>query len=966
MKRADDGLRNANGGNGPRPSGTLRSVSRARVSLRARSLLALVSAAISLGAPTAFADGKTKTGTIKDLEDREVHVTRDPPTDVKAQQAIEQYRRFLELQSENAQMRAEAMRRLGDLQLEVDEGSRAVGDETFSGLEVQEAIKLYENLLQAYPDHGRNDAVMYQLSRAYEAQGQPEKALQVLDRLVTTHPDSQWITESQFRRGEILFSGGRYRDSEAAYAAVIGAGADSGFYEQGLYKHGWSLFKQSRGEESVESFLTLLDRVLVEDGNVRADEALSRPERELSDDALRAIAITFSDLDGPESLDAALKQRGDPLYAHRLYEALGNLYIEKERYQDAALAFEAFAKRRPDDRFAPSLQMRTIDAYQKGGFASLVLEGKQAFVERYAFDSPFWQERTVQDAPEVAAQLKTTQKDLAEYYHAQAQKDQKPEDYAAAARWYRAMLDSFPEDTEAPATRYLLGEVLFESGRFAEAAREYERTAYDYPMHAKSAAAGHAALVAYDKHEPTIAGESKTLWHQQGIESALMFATSFPEHPESARVLTKADEELFALNEFDRVIEVSQQILERNPPADVGYQRTAATLLAHSLFDRGRFNEAETAYVRVQGYLPANDADRPAIEERIAASIYKQAEAKQASGDAIGAVDDFLRVGALAPNAKVRANAEYDAASILVQSEQWERAAQVLEGFRRNHPDHELAPEVTRSLAVAYLETGRASESAAEFERIAARAEESEDVRRAALWQAAELYEQSGSPTNAARTYANYVKQFPDPLDPAMDARQKLADMAKAQSDMRARSQWIEEIIRADKAAGAARTERSKYLAAKATLETAEPHVAMFNAVKLVAPLDKSLKTKRSTMEKVLEIYGQALDYGIAEVTTAATFGMGELYRNLGADLLTSERPGNLDAESLEQYDVLLEEQAFPFEEKAIELHETNAQRASEGVYDEWVQRSFDVLAKLVPARYARTEISEEYVPTLR
>lgn len=936
---------------------------------RRRQLRAAVSIVLMSGIIIAVplnASEKGQPRTIKDLEGREVQVKPDPPSGVTQQQAIEQYRKFLELQSQNDRMRAEAMRRLGDLQLEVDDGARAAGTEEFGGLEVNEAITLYEGLLSSYPEYERNDAVLYQLSRAHEAQGQPERALQVLDRLVTQFPNSSWITESQFRRGEILFSQGRYRDSERAYAAVVSGGSESGFYEQGLYKHGWSLFKLSQGEESVGSFLTLLDRVLIKGGKIRQPEDLSRPERELTDDALRAVAITFSDLDGPESLDAMLKRRGDPLYAHRLYEALGNLYIEKERYQDAALAFEAFAKRRPDDRFAPSLQIRTIEAYQKGGFASLVLEGKQAFAERYAFGSAFWNQRSVEDAPEVAAQLKSTQKDLAEYFHAQAQRGKKSEDYTAAARWYRAMLDSFPQDSEAAATRYLLGEVLFESNRFAEAAREYERTAYDYPLHAKSSAAGYAALVAYDKHEATITGESKALWHRQGIESALMFATSFPEHPESARVLTKADEQLFALNEFDRVIEVSKQILERNPAVDAKYQRTAATLLAHSLFDRGRFSEAEPAYVRVRSLIPANDAERPAIEERIAATIYKQAEAKQTAGDATGAVDDFLRVGALAPNAKVRANAEYDAASILVQNKQWDRAAQVLEAFRRNHPNHELAPEVTRTLAVAYLETGRSTESAAEFERIAAREQEPADVRRAALWQAAELYEKSGSPTNAGRAYAAYVKQYPSPLDPAMEARQKLADMAKAQNDVRARSQWIDEIIRADKQAGAARSDRSKYLAAKATIETASPHVAIFNAVKLVAPLDRSLKTKRNAMEKVLTIYGQALDYGVAEVTTAATFGMAELYRNLGADLITSERPKNLDAESLEQYDILLEEQAFPFEEKAIELHETNVARAREGVYDEWVQQSFDVLAKLVPARYARTEVSEDYVPTMR
>jgi tetratricopeptide (TPR) repeat protein len=939
------------------------------VSSRKSGSLPRVVAAILMAAlvAPAVAAEKKKVGTIKDLEGRRVDVKKDPPTNVQQQQAIEQYKRVLEMQTGEDKLRIEAMRRLGDLSVEVDDGARAAGDAGFQGMQTREAIKLYEGLLSGYPDYQRNDGVMYQLSRAYEAEAQPEKALAVLDMLVTQVPNSKWNTEAQFRRGEILFSSGRYREAETAYAAVVKAGPDGGFYDQGLYKRGWSLFKQGRGEESVGSFLKVIDRVLVDGaGRLREREMLERAPRELTDDAFRAISITYYDLDGPESLDAALKQTGDPLYAHLLYESLGNLYIEKERYQDAALAYEAFAKRRPDDRYAPSLQMRTIDAYQKGGFASLVLGGKQAFVERYAFGSPFWATRSIEQAPEVAAQLKSNQKDLAEYHHAQAQKSKKPEDYSAASRWYRAMLDSFPEDEGAPETRYLLGEVLFESGRFAEAAKEYERTAYDYPAHAKSAQAGYAALVAYLKHEPTVTGESRAVWHRQGIDSALMFATSFAEHPESARVLTKADEDLFALNDFNRVIEVSQQILERKPPVDVKFQRTATTLLAHSLFDRGRFDEAEDAYVRAQTFLAANDPERKSIEERIAASIYKQAEAKQAAGDASGAVDAFLRVGTLAPNAKARANAEFDAASLLVKSQQWARAAEVLEGFRSKYPNHELMPDVTRSLAIAYQETGRAGDSAAEFERIAARTQETPEVRREALWQAASLYEKSNSQANTARVYATYVKQYPSPLTPAQDARQKLADMAKAQNDARTRAQWINEIVAADKSAGAARTDRSKYLAARGTLETAEPLAALFKSIKLAAPLDKSLKSKRTAMEKVLGIYGQALDYAVAEVTTSATFGMGELYRQLGTDLIASERPKNMDADTREQYDILLEEQAFPFEEKAIELHETNARRTGDGVYDEWVQRSFDVLAKLKPARYAKAEISEDYVPNLR
>ena len=67
-----------------------------------------------------------------------------------------------------------------------------------------------------------------------------------------------------------------------------------------------------------------------------------------------------------------------------------------------------------------------------------------------------------------------------------------------------------------------------------------------------------------------------------------------------------------------------------------------------------------------------------------------------------------------------------------------------------------------------------------------------------------------------------------------------------------------------------------------------------------------------------------------------------------------------------EQYDVLLEEQAFPFEEKSIKLHEVNAARAREGIYDEWVQKSFVALAQLNPGRYAKGEIGESLVESIR
>ncbi len=118
-------------------------------------------------------------------------------------------------------------------------------------------------------------------------------------------------------------------------------------------------------------------------------------------------------------------------------------------------------------------------------------------------------------------------------------------------------------------------------------------------------------------------------------------------------------------------------------------------------------------------------------------------------------------------------------------------------------------------------------------------------------------------------------------------------------------------------------------------------------------------------MELALAAYGKAADYAVADVTTAATFETAELYYRLSRDLLDSDKPAGLSAEEQDEYQLLLEEQAFPFEEKAIELHGANAERVADGVYDEWVRRSFERLAALSPARYARAERSEAYVAAI-
>ena len=72
-------------------------------------------------------------------------------------------------------------------------------------------------------------------------------------------------------------------------------------------------------------------------------------------------------------------------YSHLLYSRLGDLYVEKQRFQDAATTYRAYVARDPNSDYAPDLAMQAIEAYRKGGFSQLVLEGKHEYVERYNF-----------------------------------------------------------------------------------------------------------------------------------------------------------------------------------------------------------------------------------------------------------------------------------------------------------------------------------------------------------------------------------------------------------------------------------------------------------------------------------------------------------------------------------------------------------------------------------------------------
>jgi cellulose synthase operon protein C len=913
----------------------------------------------------------------------------------------------------------------------MDRADRAAADATGADApDYRAAIERYEAFLKAHPGDPRTDRVLYQLARAQEGGGQIEAALATLTRLVTEHPGTLHAEEAHFRRGEMLFATQQWAGAEAAFRTVLagGSGSGSAFTERARYMQGWSLYKQGRLDDALEPFFAVIDARLGDLPELQRDESrldalpsLTRADRELLEDSFRIMAISLAQLQGAASIPAYVTTPQRQGWQFRAYAELAALFLRQERVKDAADTLAAFVRRQPLHAQAPQMQAQVIRIYEDAGFAQLALEAKREHVQRYDAASEF---RRANPAGWARAQPLVRQHlvELARHHHALAQQVRSANpnavnpDVGEAVRWYDALIAQFPDDAETRANRFLLAELLYDDRRFDRAADEFERVAYPVAEAAAPAAgaaapfaraadAGYSLLLALAAQRDGLPADGREPVQRRAVAAAVRFADAFPADTRGGPVLVNASETLFGLagpGDGDAAAVLARRALDGAAASGLSPElaRVAWTVLAHQAFEATRYAEAEQGYAEVLARAEPTHPRRAEWVERQAAAIYRQGEIAREAGDLRAAVGHFARVAGvagLAAASTLRAGAGFDRAAGLIALQDWSGAAEALEAFRREHATHPLAAEVPARLALAYLELGRHTAAALEFERVAAAATDPA-LARAAWWQAAELHDKAVAdepvlrpkPSTRVVRLANgrrrtvttpapawpplrlaavsawerYLAAWPAPLEAAMEARWRLAELTKTDSTVHAG--WLRALQQADSNGGAARTPRTRALGGQATLALAAPLEQAYRAVRLVEPLKRQLAAKKARMDDLLKAYATASEAGVAEVTTAATYRTAALYADFGEALIKSERPRRLSKLEREQYDVLLEEQAFPFEEKAIELHEANARRTAQGLYDASVKASLEALAKFKPVRYAKAERHDAaYTPEL-
>ncbi|MCP4430450.1 MAG: tetratricopeptide repeat protein [Gammaproteobacteria bacterium] len=895
------------------------------------------------------------TGTLSDIDiasDNAIQQEKLSP--VKSTEDIRKaYSEYLNNANVDEKTRLNALTRLAEL--EYQEGRQTVDElsdeqilseeEKRQNRRLERTIELLSTSIRDYPAAANNDVLLYQLARAQSENGQHEESIESLTMLAEKYPHSPYYVEAQFRVAEDSFSLEDYTAAEYAYSEVIVSPGNDIFLEKSIFKRGWARFKQEYYSDAIEDFI---EAVLNHNFDT-SYEALDTADKNQIDEYIRAIALSFTYQDDSNKLAEYLKSRPEFSYSFHIYQKITDLFLKQERFSDAVDIQNQFIHHFKNSEDIPYAYLRKIEIWKDSGFNQQIYAAIEGFYLNFNPDSGYWVTRN--ENSKVNRVIRRSLREyivlMTGYFHNRYQSTKQNVDYQQADNWYRRYFKYYSAYARQDNTFFLYGELLSEGKNQRDALNYYELAAFDNEqiLHKESA---YAAIVLSNQ----LFNSSKDgALLDKYILYTKHFCRQFADDNRGYQISLHAAEQAYLNKQYRNAIELSDLSLENNKNTSE-YQ--AMRIKASSYFNLKQYETAETLYTAVLANGKLSKAQRQQYRSNLALSIYRMAEASARDNDIARAIHHFSRISTIVASTAVASTGLYDAIALNMQHKQWKDAISLIQRFQKLYPRHKYRVDVSKKLSTAYLSSNQGIKAAAEFEKIA-RIDNDLAVKAAAQWKAAQLYEEKGKLKAAIQAYKSYASSFRKPYDRQLGAMEKVASLYALTGSHKTSRHWFSKIIKSDsRVLNNVRSDSSRLIASNAYLSLARHGKNQFDSLKLTLPLKKTLRRKKTAMQSAVRLFGKASLNKIYDVTTEATYSIASIYQDFSRALLDSDRPSSLNEEELDQYEILLEDQAFPFEDKSIEFFEINLARIREGLYNDWIEKSYLELKKLFPVRYDR------------
>jgi tetratricopeptide (TPR) repeat protein len=466
---------------------------------------------------------------------RRVGVEEDLATTAR-DHAIELTERFVAAHPDHAEETPRAMLRLGELYYEraIARLDAALETDPDAVPDFAPILALYGELLERFPSYERRDAALYLVGHCLDRVGRSDEAAASWMRAVcptlasdgrtcvAASDDRTLVAEMWLRIGEHEFDSGEEGANDRAIAAYLRAleSPVERVRSLALYKLAWAYYRDGRYPEAIARFADVVEASDAQ--RARTGHAGS----ELRAEAIQYVALSLADRDwnadrvddADEALPSPLARASDATlvpqdrpWTIEVLIALGLVAFDEGSYEDAITVLDDVVARWPLDHRVPATLVRIARAEERLGHAddarrTRALLGGYAEGSAWAAHNARQHPRAVDDAARFAHTVARTEA-LAEAIecHRSAQRAREAGrdaselavSYACAVRGYRAYLEHHEDDVEAYDVSFDLGEALFWSGSYVEAAEAFARVRDSAIDDHLEAAAGRRVVEAY-------------------------------------------------------------------------------------------------------------------------------------------------------------------------------------------------------------------------------------------------------------------------------------------------------------------------------------------------------------------------------------------------------------------------------------------------------------------------------------
>ncbi len=924
-------------------------------------------------------------------------------------EAIAQLTRFVASEPESALEMPDALLRLAELRWEeardrylqdYDAWQKTDRSDPPPTANVTVALELYDRILTKHRDFHRYDLVLYMKAFALMEAGRMGDALVEYKRILDEFPNSKFVPDAHMAFAESHFNGAHdYAAALQRYQDVLRY-PESELSDLALFKSAWCLWKLGKTTDAATRFRQVLDL----DGKLAGASAERRRRLlELQDEALEYLIQVFTEDERNTAADLHrfLSGIGGERYAERVLRRLSRAFFDQGRFPRAIEAYQMLLASQPDDPNAPQHQRQIAAAYAALDDTERTVEALSALAKNYGPQSAWAQKQAdpeaVKRANESAERAVRLQ---AMHYHERAQKEKGGKELVHAAALYRVHVDNFPDAAANYEVTFYLAELLFHRlDKPEEAGEYYLRAAKKDPKGKFTKDALYNAIVAFegvrtkelagcDKSQAgaVAAACSETPTDHKFSDAVALYVQQFPNDPEVPGILFRQGRMYFERGIYDPAIRQFGQLLDSYPRSE--YAATAGELVLES-FNRAKDYANIEKWARKLKSAPAfaNAESQRKLDTLILQSVFKSGEQLAAAGKHKEAADAYLRASEefprdeRAPKALFNAGQEYQRAGDL------EAAGDAYDGLIETYPRTAEGALGAWAAAQMFESIAQFTDAARYYEAYGTRFPQAEK-REDALYNAVLLRVAAGDNAEAVRDGNDFVKAFPNSksadevyfmIGRAQEADKRWRDAANTYRHFIKTGSEGERKVEAytrlgqvlhqlgdrdgaDKAwAQAAKSGRkaepkARYYAAQARFAQGDEALHEFEKVKIagdVRTLGKRLGQKSELLRKASEIYGDVVDYRVAEWVTAALFKIGESYEHFAESLREAPVPPNLSEEEEQAYRDELAKFIVPIEERALEAYENGYRKALElRVFNTWTEKQRQALTRLNDVEY--------------